>query len=199
VAQVQQWYDWYLGAMVDGINWQVATYKRLGYTGGLQVLMPGLGSRPSEYTSAINGYLDGTGDPNHTMGRAAVWHKVIDAISDKQNVVAYVSSVADGSGGNDLCQAGDAAVSLGDSRINDWSATRWVSYLANRYGMAKNGENPGRTDTNSYGRSMMQAAAQQMQACGFQGLMWAHDSNLYDGASGVTLADYAAVIAQYPQ
>jgi len=27
--------------------------------------------------------------------------------------------------------------------------------------------------------------------------MWAHDSNLNEGTSGVTLSDYAAVIAQY--
>jgi hypothetical protein len=196
-SQVQQWYDWYLGAMVDGINWQIATYKRLGFTGYLQVLMPGIGSRPSEHSPAINNHLNGAGDGNGTMGRAAVWHQVLGALNDRQNVVAYISSMADGSGNNDLCQPTDATVSLTDPIVETWSATRWISYLANRYGMPRMGENPGRSPTNGYGKTMMETAAQQMKACGFQGLMWAHDSNLYDGTSGVTLNDYAATIAQY--
>ena len=34
-------------------------------------------------------------------------------------------------------------------------------------------------------------------SCGFQGLMWAHDADLYDGASGVSLGDYENVIRGY--
>jgi hypothetical protein len=63
--------------------------------------------------------------------------------------------------------------------------------------MLKTGENPGYSPTIGYGKTMMQTAAQQMQACRFQGLMWAHDVNLYNGTSGVTLIDYMATIAQY--
>jgi hypothetical protein len=195
-AQVQEWHDWYLQSMVDGVNWQVATYKRLGFTGFLQVLMPGLGSRPSEYDKALAHYLDGTGDRNQTMGRAAVWHKVIDALARHENVVVYVSSMADGSGNNSLCQANDSSVSLDDTVVNRWSATRWLSYNADRYGMLKMGENPGRRDSKNYGLGMMRVAVQQMQSCGFQGLMWAHDFDLYEPGSGVTLDDYAEVIAQ---
>jgi hypothetical protein len=44
---------------------------------------------------------------------------------------------------------------------------------------------------------MMDTAARQMAACGLQGMLWAHDRNLYDGTSGVTLQDYAAIIARY--
>jgi hypothetical protein len=197
ISQVQRWYDWYLGAMVDGINWQVNAYKADGYTGYLQVLMSGLGSRPDDYVTGINNRLNGTGDGNLTMGRAAVWNKVVDALATRQNVVIYVSSMADGSGSNDLCQSSDASVALSDPSIDYWSATRWISYNANRYGMLKTGENPGYSPTIGYGKTMMQTAAQQMQACRFQGLMWAHDVNLYDGTSGVTLIDYMATIAQY--
>jgi hypothetical protein len=196
-AQVGQWYDWYLGSLVDGVNWQLDGYRRLGFTGYLQVLMPGVGSRPSEYNAAIAGYLGGTGDGLHTMGRGAVWDRLLARISDRTHVVAYVSSVADGSGGNDLCSTSDATVSSTSSAVLGWSATRWISYNATKYGLAKNGENPGRGDTNSYGLTMLQSAAAQMQSCGFQGLMWAHDFNLYDGVSGVSLADYAAVLNSY--
>jgi hypothetical protein len=195
-AQVQQWYEWYLGALVDGVSWQLETYARLGFSGSQHVLMPGLGSRPFEYATAIAHYLDGSGDGNATMGRGAVWHRVIEKLAGRPNVVAYVSSVADGSGRDDLCQQADRTVSINSPSVNSWSATRWISYNADRFGLAKNGENPGRGDTNAYGKRMAEMATQQARACGFQGLMWAHDANLYDSTSDITLSDLAAVIRQ---
>jgi Beta-galactosidase len=198
-TQVQQWYDWYLNALVDGVNWQITTYKRHGFTGYLQVLMPGLGSRPGEYAQAIDDHLGGGGNRNHTMGRGAVWHKVIDALSDRQNVVVYISSVADGSGNDDLCESGDPFVSLDNLAVSTWSATRWLSYNADRYGMLKMGENPGRGDTKNYGVEMMRLAARQVKACGLLGLMWAHDRDLYEPGSGVTLDDYAVNLVEYSE
>lgn len=195
VAQVQIWYDWYLGAMVDGINWQLGVYQQLGYTGDRQVLLPGLGSRPDEYGSAIAHYLNGTGDTMQTMGRAAVWNKVIAGLTNRQKVVIYISSLADGSGGNNVCSSADMAVREDDPQVDTWSAARWISYNANRYGLQKNGENPGSVDTKAYGLSMLQAAVLQMRACGLQGMMWAHEANLYDNTSGITVADYAAAIS----
>ena len=44
---------------------------------------------------------------------------------------------------------------------------------------------------------MMRTMADQAVACGMQGAMLAHSFNLYDGTSGLTLADYAAVIGAY--
>lgn len=196
-ARVREWYDWYLGALVDGVDWQIATYKRLGFTGHLQVLMPGLGSRPGEYDTSIDHYLDGTGNSNRTMGRGAVWHKVIDALADRRNVVVYASAMADGSGNDGPCGTQDGAVRLDDPVVNTWSATRWLSYNADRHGMPKMGENPGRADTRRYGVEMMRTAARQMRSCGFEGLMWAHEAELYDPASGVTLDEYASVIAEH--
>ncbi len=198
-SQVEEWYDWYLGAMVDGINWQIASYKRLGFDGYHQVVMPSTGSRPREYLRAIRHHLDGTANRNHTMGRAAVWHKVIDGLADRQNVVVYISSVADGSGNDDVCESSDADLSMYETVVNSWSATRWLSHNADRYGMPKMGENPGPGKTGQYGRAMLQAAAAQTRACGLQALMWAHDVNPHDGISGVTLDDYSAVIAQYSE
>ncbi len=194
-AEVQRWYDWYLGAMVDGIIWQSTLYDQLGFRGDKQVLMPGLGSRPDDYSAALANYLNGAGDGNHTMGRAAVWHKVIAALAGQARIVIYISSLADGSGGDNPCLSSDPTVGLNDPQINSWSAARWLSYNANRYGMAKNGENPGRSDTTRYGIAMLQAATRQMQSCGMQGMMWAHESNLFDNTSGITLGDYTTIIS----
>jgi len=194
---VHQWYDWYLGALADSVNWQIQTYKSLGYTGSFHVLTPGIGSRPDEYQAAINNYLNGTGDGNETMGRGAAWDKLYAALPDKSSVVAYVSSLADSSGSpaDNVCQPTDASVSITDPQIDGWSAARWISYIANRYGLPKSGENPG--GGLSYGVAMMQTAAKQMQACNMQGMYWARDANLYDGVSRITLQDFATVIAQY--
>jgi hypothetical protein len=194
-ADVRTWYEWYVGALVDGVDWQLATYRGLGFSGFLQVLLPGQGTRPLDYNRGINSYLDGSADGNRTMSRGAAWDRVLAGIADKRNVVAYVSSLADGSGWNDVCQSTDGGVALTSSSIGNWSAARWISYLADRYGLAKNGENPGRSDTNSYGTAMLSSAVAQMRACGFQGLMWAHDTELYAAGSGITLADYARAIA----
>jgi len=198
VDQVRQWYQWYLGAMVDGINWQIKLYDDLGVKGYKLVLMAGLGSRPSEYNGAIASYLDGHSDDNETMGRGAVWNLVIDQLAGS-NIVVYVSSLADGSGQDDVCQPSDASVSLNDQAINGWSAARWISWNAARHALPTMGENPGRGSNPNprYGMAMMEHAAQQMQGCGMMGLFWAHDFNLYDGVSGVSLADYSALIQRY--
>jgi len=194
-TDVRTWYDWYVGSLVDGVNWQLTTYRNLGFTGFLQVQLPGQGTRPLDYEKAIGGYLNGTGDGNRTMSRGAAWDRVIARINDKRNVVAYVSSLADGSGWDNVCQSTDASVALTAPEIGLWSAARWVSYLANRYGLPKNGENPGPSDTNSYRTPMLGRAVAQVQACGFQGLMWAHDPDLYTSTNKISLADYSKVIS----
>jgi hypothetical protein len=196
--QVQEWYDWYLDALIDGVEWQLNLYRQLGFEGYQQVLMPGTGSLPRSYAAAIAHHLDGSmGDDSRTMGRGAVWHKVVEQLANRPDVVIYISSVADGSGGDDLCHHDDRLLALDDDQMIAWSATRWISYNASRYGLATMGENPGRDQSVGYGTAMLAAAGRQMQACNMQGLMWAHDPELYDRGSGITLADYAAAIVQY--
>jgi len=208
-GQVARWADWYLGALMDGVNWQIGAYKALGYTGIIHVLMPGWGNRPSEYATAIANYLNGAGDSLQTLGRGAVWDRDMSKLTDRRNVVIDISSLDDSSSHldgaiiPDLCGATDAAVALDDPQILRWSATRWIAYNARRYGLPTIGENPDRdsvpaTTYYAYGVQMMRDSTSIMRSCGMQGLLWAFDSNLYDGTSGVTPDDYAAVIAQYP-
>ncbi len=106
-AQVEEWYAWYLAALADGVRWQIGTYRGLGFDGRYFVLMPGVGVRPAAYQSAIDRYL-ASDDPDGILGRGAVWHKLVEALRDQPGVVVYVSSVADGSGADDLCRPEDA-------------------------------------------------------------------------------------------
>lgn len=196
-ADVRRWYEWYVGSLADTVEWQLQTYRALGFEGHLHVLMPGQGTRPLDLERAMGAYLDGTGDGSHTTSRGAAWHRVLEHIEDRRGVVAYVSSMADGSGWDDLCRSTDSGTALSASEISLWSATRWISFLADRYGLPKNGENPGRADTSAYGTTMMERAAAQMASCGFQGMMWAHESQLFTEGSGVTLEDYRRIIDRY--
>lgn len=203
-AQVKEWYKWYLDALVDGVNWQITVYKRLGFIGYEHVILPGLGSRPEEYTEAIADRLGGFGDDNRTMGRGAVWHKVISGLKVTGTVVIDISSVGDRSSvsatsHDDLCRAHDFFVGLDDPQINRWSSTRWISYNAHRNGLPIIGENPALADAGGlpYDPAMMRHIAELMRSCGLHGLLWAHEWNLYDSASNVGIDDYATVIKEY--
>ncbi len=204
-AQVQQWYNWYLNAHIDFVNWHTKLYRDphgINYQGYLFLLTPGFGARPFEVQSSIKNYLRSKADPNGTVARAAVWYKLFPALLERTNVVAYVSSMADGSGipQNNACQRGDVEVNYErDPQVNNWSATRYIAGLADKYEMMISGENPGRGDPGqgggaTYNHSMMQTAASQMEACHLLGMFWAHDSDLYDSTSGVTLKEYASII-----
>jgi hypothetical protein len=111
--------------------------------------------------------------------------------------------MADGSGvpQDDACHGAESSVNYEtDPQVNTWSAVRYITGLADKYGMLKSGENPGDGDPNrgvAYGLAMMQTTASQMHSCHFQGMFWACDPRLYDGTSGVTLQDYANIIASY--
>ena len=196
IDQVRAWYDWYLDSLVDGVNWQIAAYRGLGYRGFIHVLMPGQGVRPTGYEATISRGLEGPADVRAVAARGAAWDRVIQRLRDRAKVVAYVSSVADGSGSDDRCLTGDASLPPTSPQIDGWSAVRWISYNAARYGLLTLGENPGPGDTSSYGRAMLERAVAQMASCGFQGLMWAHADNLYEAGSDVTLGVLRRVIAQ---
>ena len=207
VSQVQQWYTWYFDSRMKYYNWQVALYRNAGFHSYLTVETPGFGTRPDEYTMNIHAYLNGSGDPNGTMSRAAVWQNFYPALTNKKNIIAYVSSIADANpySTNDICQANDGRVAFNtDNAIYTWGGVRYVSYIANKYGFLKSGENPGYDAGagSNYGLPMLNEAVKEMASCGLLGMFWAHDDRLYTtkntpSANIITLADYAEVIHRY--
>jgi len=203
-AQTSRWLDWYLAALMDGVNWQIRTYRGLGYRGAIDVKLAGWGNRPSEYAAAVANHLDGTGDSLQTLGRGAVWDRDIAKIADRRGVVIHVSSLddssshLDGSVAPDLCEANDSTVALDDPRILRWSSARWIVYNARRFGLPTIGENPDPASAPGYDpAAMMRDSASIMRSCGMQGLLWAFDSNLYNGPADASIEDYGEVIALY--
>jgi hypothetical protein len=181
---VQRWADWYVRGLDDVAGWQMRFITALGFTGYYQILTPGSGAKPQEYAREIARHL-----PDGVTGVGAVWHKFYANLPEKRNVVAYVSSMADEPGRPHTCAQGDRAVPLIDPRVNAWPATRWLARVAREYGLRLNGENPGwnlpsrlnghYTDTS--GSGMMAATVREMISCGFQGMYWGHDAQLWDG------------------
>lgn len=184
LTQVRAWADWYVHGLDDVVAWQMRLISSLGFGGYYQLLTPGSGTRPDGYARAIANYL-----PDGVTGVGAVWQTFYASLPDKHGVVAYVSSMADGSGGDDSCTSGDAAIPVSDSRADGWSAARWIARLAHEYGLPASGENPGwnmpsslntkYVDGSSSG--MMAVSVRQMTSCRFQGMYWAHDENLWNG------------------
>lgn len=195
VAQVGQWADWYIGALDNVTNWQMTTFTNLGFKGYFQTLTPGSGVRPDAYAKAASNYL-----PDGLTGVGAAWATYYGGLSNKKQVVTYISSVADNSGSNDSCQPNDNEVAITNPITDQWSATRYQARLASAYNLQVGGENPGYglpvsdelfyKDTSS--RGMMATAIRQAESCHFQTFYWAHDFRLYDGTQ--LLSNYAAFI-----
>jgi hypothetical protein len=193
-AMAARWYAWYLGALDDVVNWQMRLYRSLGYTGSLQVLTPGMGTRPLEYAAAVQHDLADQYDLNATLGRGADWDRFYAGLWPRAGVVAYVSSLADGSGGDDSCLPGDTRVDWESAAVTDWSAVRWIAAIAGRLGLATAGENPGE-GSSGYGPAMMAIAARQARTCGLGAVFWAHDASLYAGTPGLSLPAFSDAIA----
>ena len=183
-AQIDQWVDWYVGGLDDVTNWQMATLSGLGFSGYYELVTPGSGTRPDVLAQEEQENL-----PDGTTGVGAVWDRYYANLPDKANVMAYVSSVADGSGDDDTCTTGDDSVALDSPTMDSWSATRWISRIADQNGLLKGGENPGwgasaaldQSYTNSGSDGMMADAISQAASCGFRVFYWAHDEDLWDG------------------
>lgn len=202
-TQVRQWADWYVGGLDNVTDWQIGQFNGLGFTGRYQILTPGSGTRPDGYTNAINNYL-----PNGVTGVGAVWQTFYAKLplADQQRSEVYVSSVADHSGNDDVCAAGDPTMSVTDPAMDSWSATRWQARLAAAYGMTVGGENPGYNapssfntyyqDTSSTG--MMATATRQAHVCHLSNFYWAHDDRLWDGTIAGGFSTYASYMTANP-
>jgi hypothetical protein len=198
-AQINSWVNWYVGGLDKVTHWQMQTLASLGFNGYYETVTPGSGTRPDGLAQTERQNLSNDG----TTGVGAVWNLYYSMLPTKTNVIAYISSVADNSGGNDDCQSSDATTSLTSQTMDSWSATRWISAVAHHNGLAVGGENPGygipasidSFYTNTSSNGMMARAISESQSCGFQVFYWAHDIHLWDGTLPFSL--YADSIAPY--
>ncbi|CAL9383572.1 hypothetical protein SUDANB1_01113 [Streptomyces sp. enrichment culture] len=200
-AQVRAWYDWYLRSLSGAVNWQIQYYRSLRYSGFLKVLVAGSGYYPRDYKRAVQRHLDESAG-NRLVALGVGFFRTLGEIRHRHNVQIVPTSLVDGTGRprNNGCSPEDRHVNVlsPPDRVHDeWSSMRWVSRIARQHGFTLlSGESAG-TRVSPYYPGVMSAAARQMDTCGLRGLMWAFDSNLYDGTPGSSLAEYSAMISRY--
>jgi hypothetical protein len=196
-GETEAWLDWYVGGLADVTDWQMRLLTGLGFTGYFQTVTPGSGTRPGDLAWALENDLP----CDDTTCVGAVWDRYYAMLPANGNVMAYISSVADRSGDDDATRPFDVTIPLTSPVMDSWSATRWITRIANSHGMAIGGENPGYgipatlnahyTDLSCSG--MMASALRQARAAGFTVFYWAHDARLWDGT--VPFSRYADSIA----
>jgi hypothetical protein len=199
-TQADEWYSWYLDSLVDAIGFQMRELREVyGYTGWFEVLTPGSGLRPSQLTAEIANRLAGY---QSVTGVGAVWHLFYQRLIDRHGVVAYCSSMADNSGTpvNDVPTATDVNTAITDSSLNSYSAYRWVTRIANEFGLPNGGENPGRggvTDTyyqDTTSSGLMSKTLAQSAGGKALSTYWAHGDQLW-GNSTLTFTDWTTKTA----
>ncbi|WP_306215177.1 hypothetical protein [Actinoplanes sp. RD1] len=192
-AQVRAWADWYVGALAGVTRWQIARFDAFGFTGVYQAITPGSGVRPDAYADAVASFL-----PDGLLGIGGAWHRYYAALAGTPRLMVYVSSVGDGSGSDDSCTPADRQVPIDSPAAGPWSATRWLSRLADEYGFRKGGENPGYGDTSAAAYAdqsdggLLASAVRQAVDCHFDVFNFAHAEQLVRGP--LTLDAYAARI-----
>lgn len=201
-AQVSSWEQWYIGALTDVARWQINAAQALGFTGFSQVLTPGVGVYDRKIPGLVAQNL-----PDGVMGVGAVWSQVYAGLAGLPNVVAYITSVGDGSGGNTACSSTDSLQAINGPDTVWWGSTRWIAHVAQVNGIPVAGEAPG-APTTSAGLAhykdpstagLMSIAMNLATTCGLQGLYWAHDDQFWDGTIPFTqYAGYTNTAAVAP-
>jgi hypothetical protein len=180
-------YDWYTQSLTDYQNWQIAEMRKY-FDGQLDVLYAGKGLRANQLTDALDNDLrgDGWSEDSSALYAAAAYERHVAGLDTTAGIALYLTGIEDPPA---------ALVDDTSPYPGDWSAARWIAYLAKSRGLGTWGENSGGDNAGA-----LWLAAQRMHANGFQGLMWAFESELYaDPNPGgyATMDDYQALIATY--
>jgi hypothetical protein len=187
IAVPAEFYDWYVQALTDYQNWQI-TEIRAYFGGQLDVLYAGKGVRSTQVTDALTNDLTGDGWSENTSALygGSAYERHVAGLGTTQGVALYVTGID---------EPGTRDVSDGSPYPRDWSAARWIAYLARRRGLPVWGENSGQNDA-----AELWLSAARMHINGFTGLMWGFESELYADPNTnryATIDDYEVVTSFY--
>jgi hypothetical protein len=181
-ASARQFAEWYLGAMTDYQNWQIATV-RAHYDGRLAVLYPSWGVRPGQLEAAVARDLSGftPAEQNGEIQRGHDFARHVGSLADRK-IVVYTTWL-------------DAAPAIVDDTGGDragWSPAHYLAQLAREHTLNLEvwGENTG------WGAAeQMRLSFDRLQTFGLTGLFWAFEEQLLDPSGRwATLEDYQALI-----
>jgi hypothetical protein len=140
------WWAWYMGAVNNAHQWEIAAHRAGAWDGCIMLVTPGRGVCPSILSSRIANLLRLSTVPgtsgDFTANIAADWPSMIAACATATNTVLDISSVGnndDSDGGNDVTGDGDQSLTLAeaDPAVSGWSGVRWLAYLAGQNGGIK--------------------------------------------------------------
>jgi hypothetical protein len=180
-------YDWYLKQLTNYQNWQI-TEIRKHYQGQLDLVCAGKGLMTGQLNDALTNDLNGDGwsEKSRALYSATAYEVHLNGLVATEGAEVYLTGIEDPPAG----QVNDSSPYSGD-----WSAARWLAYLARDHGLRIWGENSGQNTG-----AEMDLALQRMFANGFGGLMWGFESELYaepNTQGYATMGDYQAKIGQY--
>ncbi|MCP1415221.1 glycoside hydrolase family 5 protein [Paenarthrobacter sp. A20] len=211
--QVQRWWDWYAGSVVNAVAWQVGELRTLGFQGRVHVPVAGRGVLPADKAEAVKGRLDGRANPDGAQERGLDYAAQFAVLATLTGVDVDFTGLDDVSDvraraavpPQDQCRPGDDdVVLLGD--VSSWSSHRYTSALARRAGLGLVGENPGPPDSPFTGGSpeshslaeQMGTAPRYAVECGMAMFLFGFEENLFEdddrAGSGFALEDYKEVI-----
>jgi len=181
-ASAREFLSWYLDALTDYQNWQIATVRR-HFDGQLAVLYPSWGVRPGQLEPAIATDLSGLSPPeqNGELQRGHDFARHIASLEDRK-VIAYTTWL-------------DASPSFGNETGDNpagWSPAHYLAQLAEerRPALQVWGENTGSGTVDD-----MQLCFNRLDDYGLKGLFWAFESQLYATANDyASIDDYATLI-----
>ena len=180
-------YDWYVQALTDYQNWQIAEIRKYTNT-QLDILYAGKGLMSNHLTDALTNDLrgDGWSESSSALYSATLYDRHVAGLATKQNIVLYLTGIED-----------PPADRVDDTSPypSKWSAARWLASLASSQGLMIWGENSGENN-----KEQMQLAFKRMHTNGYFGLLWGFESELYADPNPqgyATIQDYEAEITHY--
>lgn len=211
---VGTWLDWYTDSVSRTVAWQIGLLQGLGFAGEFHLPLAGRGTLPEDRESAVQGFLDGTGDRDASLERGLYYPEQLPAIRaalPEADVVADITGLGDAtavlardeSPPADTCQAEDAALPLEDTPgVAEWSASRWTIAVARSAGYPVMGENPGPPSLPGTGsapnsdslREQLGSASRYAADCDLETFLFAFEDDLFDPATDVPLSVYAETI-----
>jgi hypothetical protein len=186
-AAARKFIEWYLDALENYQNWQIATVRRW-YAGDICMLYGSWSVRPGWLDNAVDGDLGG-GTPcerNGEIQQGFDWARMIGGITDPR-VIVYCTWI-DGTIGNR---------DIADDNSPDparWSPVHWQASLAraNPRHLRVWGENTGQNNL-----AAMRLTFERIQRFNLMGVMWAFDRELFadpNPAGYATFSDYSKLI-----
>jgi hypothetical protein len=219
--ETTSWFRWYADSLIGSLSWQVGALRQVGFTGEFHVPVPGRGALPTDLAAALSGHLDGRNDPDGALERGLDYPGQFPIVADMDarlraavpptRVLVDFTGLDDvtavraraGGAAQDTCRPDDTVDLFTRPGVDAWSGQRWTLAVARAVGLAAIGENPGPPDSPfTGGDAGSDEVADQLPRgigyatdCGLERFLFAFEDELFESGSGVTLDDYARLIA----